>query len=312
MLYDRPADQGRPELMTDLRIDLTPQGRGHPATLLRDDREEANELWPTLPPLSAYQRATELKAGATALLQAESPMVRDPMIVLAHHRIGRGRAIAFTPHDSWHWQMSADIPLEDQTHERLWRQMLRWLVSYVPDRIEVEADRDRFEPGSTVTLRATVRDEAFQEVNRAQVVAAIEQPSGEEVEVPLDWSVERDGEFVGTFTARESGLYRVEVHARSEGELLGVATSRFAVDELNEELFGAARRDSVLKRIASETGGRQVGLGQADRLVEDLSVSSEGTLVREARDLWDMPILFLALVALLGGEWAVRRRLGMA
>ena len=68
----------------------------------------------------------------------------------------------------------------------------------------------------------------------------------------------------------------------------------------------------MLKRIASETGGRQVGLGQADRLVEDLSVSSEGTLVREARDLWDMPILFLMLVALLGGEWAVRRRLGMA
>ncbi len=312
VLYDLPGDQGRPELMTDLRLELTPQGRAHPATLLRDDREEANELWPTLPSLSAYQRATELKAGGTALLQAESPMVSDPMIVLAHHRIGRGRAIAFTPHDSWHWQMSAEIPLEDQTHERLWRQMLRWLVSYVPDRIEIEADRDRFEPGSIVTLRATVRDEAFQEVNRAQVVAAIEQPSGEEVEVPLDWSVERDGEFVGTFTASESGLYRVEVDARTEGQLLGVATSRFAVDELNEELFGAARRDSVLKRIASETGGRQVELGQADRLVEDLSVSREGTLVREARDLWDMPILFLVLVALLGGEWAVRRRLGMA
>lgn len=318
VLYDRPADQGRPadrgrpELLTDLRLELTPQGRAHPATLLRDDREEANELWPTLPPLSAYQRATELKAGATALLQAESPMLADPLIVLAHHRIGRGRAIAFTPHDSWHWQMSADIPLEDQTHERLWRQMLRWLVSYVPDRIEVAADRDRFEPGSTVTLRATVRDEAFQEVNRAQVVAAIEMPSGEAVEVPLDWSVERDGEFVGTFTANEAGLYRVEVDAQSEGQLLGVAVSRFVVDELNEELFGAARRDSVLKRVASETGGRQVGLRQAERLVEDLSVSSEGTVVREARDLWDMPFLFLLLVALLSGEWAIRRRLGMA
>ncbi len=312
VLRERSADEGRPELLTDLRLDLTPQGRAHPATLLRDDREESNELWPTLPALSSYQRATGIKAGATALLQAESPMVRDPLIVLAHHRIGRGRAIAFTPHDSWHWQMSADIPLEDQTHERLWRQMLRWLVSYVPDRIEVEADRDRFEPGSTVTLRATVRDEAFREVNRAQVVAAIELPSGEEVEAPLDWSVERDGEFTGTFTAGEPGLYRVEVDARSEGELLGVASSRFAVDDLNEELFGAARRDSVLKRIASESGGRQVELGQADRLVEDLSLSQEGTVVREARDLWDMPILFLALVALLGGEWAVRRRLGMA
>ncbi len=312
VLYRRAADQGRPELLTDLRLELTPQGRGHPATLLRDGREESNELWPTLPVLSAYQRATELKAGATALLQAGSPASADPLIVLAHQRIGRGRAIAFTPHDSWHWQMSADIPLEDQTHERFWRQMLRWLVSYVPDRIEVETDRDRFEPGSTVTLRATVRDEAFQEVNRAQVVAVIESPSGEEVEVPLDWSVERDGEFTGSLTADEPGLWRVEVEAMSAGEVLGAAVSRFAVAELNEELFGAARRDSVLRRIASETGGRQIRLHRAERLVEELSVSREGTVVREARDLWDMPFLFLLLIALLSGEWTVRRRLGMA
>lgn len=314
VLYEvEPASgDGRPPLIHDLQMELTAQGRAHPAMLLRDDRSESNELWPTLPRLSAYQRATELKAGATALLLAETPLYREPLVALAYHRIGRGRAIAFTPHDSWHWQMSAEIALEDQTHERLWRQMLRWLVSYVPDRIEVETDRDRFEPGSTVALRATVRDAAYREVNRAQVTAAIEMPSGEEVEVPLDWSVERDGEFVGSFVAVERGHYRVEVDARSEGELLGVATSRFAVDNLNEELFGAARRDSVLQRIARETGGRQYGLDEMESLVEDLSVSREGTTVREARDLWDMPILFLLLVVFLGGEWAVRRRLGMS
>lgn len=306
------SGDGRPPLIHDLQMELTAQGRAHPAMLLRDDRSESNELWPTLPRLSAYQRATELKAGATALLLAETPLYREPLVALAYHRIGRGRAIAFTPHDSWHWQMSAEIALEDQTHERLWRQMLRWLVSYVPDRIEVETDRDRFEPGSRVALRATVRDAAFREVNRAQVTAAIEMPSGEEIEVPLDWSVERDGEFVGSFVAAERGHYRVEVDARSEGELLGVAASRFAVDNLNEELFGAARRDSVLQRIARETGGRQYGLDEMDSLVEDLSVSREGMTVREARDLWDMPILFLLLVGFLGGEWAVRRRLGMS
>ncbi len=314
VLYDveTPSGEARPELIHDLVLELTAQGRAHPATLLRDDRAESNDLWSTLPRLSAYQRATEVKAGATALLSAETPMLREPLVALAHHRIGRGRAIAFTPHDSWHWQMSADIPLEDQTHERLWRQMLRWLVSYVPDQVEVETDRDRFEPGSTVTLRAMVRDAAFREVNRAQVTATIELPSGDEAFVPLDWSVERDGEFVGTFVTGERGHYKVEVDATSEGELLGVATSRFTVDTLNEELFGAARRDSVLGRIADETGGRQYELDEMERLVEDLSVSREGTTVREARDLWDMPILFLLLVALLGGEWAVRRRLGMA
>ena len=312
VLEPRASDGGRPELITDLRLDLTAQGRSHPATLLRDGREESNDLWPDLPPLSAYQRMTELKAGATALIEAETPMSSEPLIALAYHRIGRGRAIAFLPHDSWHWQMSAEIPLEDQTHERLWRQMLRWLVSYVPDRIEVETDRDRFEPGSTVAIRAMVRDEAFREVNRAQVTATIELPSGDEAYVPLDWSVERDGEFVGVFTAGERGFYRIEVDVESNGEPLGAAVSRFAVDDLNEELFGAARRDAVLQRIARETGGRQYRLSEAERLVEELSVSRGGTTVREARDLWDMPVLFLALVVLLCGEWAARRRLGLS
>ncbi len=312
VLEERPSGEERPQLLTDLRLELTPGGRAHPATLLRDDREESNQLWPTLPPLSSYQRATEIKAGATVLIEAASPIASEPLVMLAHHRIGRGRAIAFTPHDSWHWQMNAGIPLEDQTHERLWRQMLRWLVSYVPDRIEVEADRDRFEPGSVVHLRATVRDEAFQEVNRARVVATVETPSGSLAEVPLDWSVERDGEFVGAWTASEPGLHQVEVEATSEGEVLGTAVSRFAVDQLNEELFGAARRDSVLRRVADETGGRQIDVGRWDRLEDELAVSSDGAVVREARDLWDMPFLFLLLVALLSAEWAVRRRLGMA
>jgi len=34
--------------------------------------------------------------------------------------------------------------------------------------------------------------------------------------------------------------------------------------------------------------------------------------VRESRDLWDMPVVFLLLVGLLGGEWAYRKRRGLA
>jgi hypothetical protein len=32
----------------------------------------------------------------------------------------------------------------------------------------------------------------------------------------------------------------------------------------------------------------------------------------EERDLWHMPIVLLALLALIGGEWAYRRAVGMA
>jgi hypothetical protein len=49
-----------------------------------------------------------------------------------------------------------------------------------------------------------------------------------------------------------------------------------------------------------------------DRLAEDVMFTESGVTVREARDLWDMPIVFLLLLAALGGEWSYRRWRGLA
>ena len=38
-------------------------------------------------------------------------------MILAYQRYGAGKALAFTPQDSWMWQMHADVPLEDMTPE---------------------------------------------------------------------------------------------------------------------------------------------------------------------------------------------------
>ena len=79
--------------------------------------------------------------------------------MLASQRYGRGKAIAFPVQDSWHWQMHAKMPLEDQTHENFWRQLLRWLVDGVPGRGRSRTpSTDRVEPGEPVTLTADVVD----------------------------------------------------------------------------------------------------------------------------------------------------------
>ncbi|MCL4865406.1 MAG: hypothetical protein KJZ47_05895, partial [Gemmatimonadales bacterium] len=68
----------------------------------------------------------------------------------------------------------------------------------------------------------------------------------------------------------------------------------------------------LLRRIAQETGGRYYPLADAARLADDVSYTESGITVRESRDLWDMPIVFLVLIGLLGAEWAVRRWWGLA
>ena len=48
------------------------------------------------------------------------------------------------------------------------------------------------------------------------------------------------------------------------------------------------------------------------KLAEDAVFTEAGVTVREAKDLWDMPAVFLLVALLLGAEWGYRRWRGLA
>ena len=106
------------------------------------------------------------------------------------------------------WQMDAKIPVEDMTHETYWRQLMRWLVDGVPDQVELTTTPDQVEPGEEVTLIAEVSDPGFLEVNDAGVNAHVTGPKGVVIDVPLQWTGERNGEYRGTFSPTENGAVR--------------------------------------------------------------------------------------------------------
>jgi hypothetical protein len=64
--------------------------------------------------------------------------------------------------------------------------------------------------------------------------------------------------------------------------------------------------------VADETGGRYYALADANRLLDDVSYTESGVTQRDARDLWDAPVVFLLLVLLLGAEWTWRRHRGLS
>jgi len=303
--------EGEP-FFAELEVQPTTWGKSHPALQLASDEEASLQVWQRLPKLSTFNPLTRIKAGATTLLAGKGEGLPGDQVVLAYQRYGRGKSLAWTVHDSWHWQMNADIPVEDQTHETLWRQMLRWLVSYVPEPVEVEVGSDIVAPGARVDVRATVRDRGFLPVNSATVNATVDTPSGRTVSVPLDWTVEKDGEYTGGFAAEEEGLYRVRVEAGTRDQKLGEGNAWVHSAPLETELYDAQLRRQQLERLAAETGGRYYDASNARSVVDDLTFSREGSTLLERRDLWDMPILFLLLATLLAVEWVLRRRWGMA
>jgi hypothetical protein len=220
--------------------------------------------------------------------------------------------LALTIQDSWLWQMSADVPLEDQSHETLWRQILRWLVDDVPEAVSVTLDQEQVERGEAVRLLASVSDSTYLEVNDAVVTARVTDPTGAVAEIPAEWTVERDGEYAARLVPSGEGSYDIEVTATRGGQVLGTDETHLVVAPSDEEYFGAGRRTSVLQRIADETGGQFYTPANVSALPDDITVTGGGVTLVEQRDLWDMPILFLVLVVLMGAEWGYRRMRGLA
>ena len=302
--------RGEDGYFTEVKVAPTPAGLAHPVVQLDAALDEVEDRWESLPPVTAVNELTEIRPGATALLTGERS-AGGRQAVLAFQRYGRGKSIALTVQDSWLWQMHADVPLEDQSHEALWKQILRWLVDGVPDAVDIVADQEQVEPGEVVRLVAQVHDSTFIAVNDAQVTARVTSPSGFVEEVTLDWTVEEDGEYAAEFRPSEMGDYEIAVDAaRGESSLGGDVTHVHATPS-DREFFDAARRTQLLQRIAEDTGGRFYTRADVSTLPDDITITGAGVTLAEELDLWDMPALFLLMVLLMGAEWGYRRIRGL-
>ncbi len=296
----------------EFTVTPTRAGETHAATQIAATEAESTARWAGLPPLSSFNPVTRLKPGATALLTGQGEAFPGEQVVLAYQRFGRGKTLAMPVHDLWMWRMHADIPLEDRTHQTLWRQLLRWVVDGAPDPVMVRAPVEGVEPGEVAMLRSTVLDSAFVEVNGANVEARVTSPSGVESVLPLEWTLSRDGEYEAPFTPAEEGVYEVDVSAVRGEEVLGTGTTWLRVAPSDIESMDPGMRSSLLRRIADETGGRYHTPSTLSTLPDDITLGGGGISVSEELPLWDMPIILLLLLGLLGGEWALRRSRGLA
>ena len=290
----------------EISVEPTRAGLAHAALQLGANPDSSRQRWTTLPALSTFNRVTRVKPGATTLLAARDA---GNQVVLAHQRYGRGIALALPVQDSWMWQMHADVPLEDLTHETLWQQLLRWLVSETPQQVTLTA-LDPPALNQPIDIQADVRDEAYRAVNDAVVTAYIDAPDGTTREVAMPWTARRPGEYQISYTPAVPGQHAVRVESR-QGEKLASSMLLLDASEDGGEFYGAQMRAPLLRRIAEETGGRFYTASNLASLPEELQYSGQGVTRLEQMDLWDMPIVFLLVIGLIAAEWGYRRWRGL-
>jgi len=308
-----PEADGRafpPQLQEEFRFTPTPEGLTSPLLQLDPDPMTNNQRWENLPLLQGYNPLGPAKPGASIL--AVHPMHQSgaPRILLATQRFGHGRTGVLATSTTWRWQMHLDH--RDMTHERFWRQLLRWLSLQSLDPVRISMERESFAPQETMTMQVSVMDSSFATQENANVELRVIAPSGEPQALTASPDLRQPGNYLASFEPSEEGLYKIEVLAHDQaGHYLGKAENAFFVEPSHAELRHADLQAPLLQRLAEVTGGRYFHLSEAEDLPDAITVSKSSYSKLTEQEIWDAPIFFLAIALLLAAEWFIRRAKGL-
>ena len=105
---------------------------------------------------------------------------------------------------------------------------------------------------------------------------------------------------------------RLEAEGASGAKLIsyGAGDAYFLAQSGLREFHDANRKVEFLNWLAQETGGHYYSLDDVGNLPEEVSYVESHASVPQTLELWDMPVNFLLLAALLMTEWVMWRRLG--
>jgi uncharacterized membrane protein len=299
---------------THATSELAPAGADNIITRLVDDPVANAAKWKQLPYLMDYEDAGTAKPGASVLANLITPEGRR-MPLLTTENFGHGRTAIMATGGSWRWQMSSK--LGDTAHDLFWQQLLRWLVSDTPGHVTVTVPSQMLLDSGAVSLTADVRDRDYNPAPDAKVEAHILGPSGVSASVEMTPVPDNPGQFQAAWSAPKPGAYLTEVTAQrassSAGKLeeLGRDVLTFQRMDGVVENFHTEQNRDLLERLASQTDGRYWKPEDLGKLAASIPYSEAGVTMRETKDLWDLPLVFVILLLLRFSEWWLRRKWGI-
>ena len=299
---------------THATAELAPAGVDSIITRLVDDPIANAAKWKKLPYLMDYEDPGAPKPGAAVLANTITPEGRKLPLLITEN-FGRGRTAIMATGGSWRWQMSS--PVGDTAHDLFWQQLLRWLVSDTPGQVAASVPAQLLLDNGAVTLTAEIRDRQYNPAPDAKVEAHILGPSGVSALVEMTPVPDSPGQFQAAWSAPKTGAYLTEVTAQRADPNTGT------VKELGRDVLTFQRMDGVaenfhteqnrdlLERLAAQTGGQYWKPADLGKLAGAIPFSEAGVTVRETKDLWDLPLVFLVLLLLRFSEWWLRRQWGI-
>ena len=292
-------------------VRLTREGEYSPILRLDSDDKKNRDLWRLMPPLEGTYVTGRAKPGASVLI--EHPLLNyqgQALPILTIQRYGGGRSMMMATASTWRWQML--MPHEDQSHERLWRQWLRWLATDAPQRVEIALERSNYNVGDKVDVSVKLLNEEFAPDNNGLLWLQVADPDGEVTELPMTWQIDKEGTYVSSFEVTKEGVYDLNVKVPSDVDNNLQAKTPLIVTPSRREFLQAAMDGGLLRRISEATAGKFYTNGSVNQLVDDITFSPNAYSRQQINSFWDQPLFLVLLLALLCIEWFARRYKGLS
>jgi hypothetical protein len=200
----------------------------------------------------------------------------------------------------------------DNLYGRFWSQTVRWLAGRpLDDRrplLTLSTQRPIFDAGSKVTLRVTRNPRPGTDLGGTETVVEVTDPKGKMVPglVTRFGSADPNVGTVELYPA-EAGRYEVGATLKSAGKVLAYAGGEFRVRGADLELSDTSTKPKNLEELAGETGGTYVDIEDADALAKKINRIERRQPRTLRSEYWDSPLLFVAFLFAVAGEWFLRR-----
>jgi uncharacterized membrane protein len=306
-LDDRPSSSSA----QGWRLSLTRDGWLQPWARLRSTEEEETARLKSWPAFRTLNLSGREKPGATIIAEVvDRSGAKHPAVAV--HRYGEGRCAAVLVGDLWRAQLEqTDEQRSRDDLAKAWRQLVRWLIADVPERIELRAVPMDDDP-ALMRLDVRIRTEEFQPQDNSSVVVTATLPDGTSLKLPAEPSLAEAGLYEALIAAAQPGNYRAAVTVtESGGAVVGGHETGWVQDSAACEFRRVSPDRSWLDDLARETGGEVVRPDQLERFVSTLTRRAAPITEVTTSPLWQHPLVLLIIIAGLCGEWGLRRWRGL-
>jgi hypothetical protein len=312
-------DDGHYSSDTAWPLALERAGREAKFLWLEKTAEESEAAWDSFPGVYGYYAVKGEKPGATVYARFSDPeagLTNLRPVYFASHFYGAGQVFYIGSGEMWRLRR-VDPAYFEVLYTKLIRHVSQGRILRGSARGALLVERDRYELGETVVIRARLADAQHKPLEEASVTAQLLRPDGVAEPVKLTAETDRPGMYIGQATVLQEGTYQISLSVPGGGDEPLGRYLQVRVPDL--ERTRAERNEQLLAGIAADTGGVYYkslattvdGDENAKPLAQAIPSRAEVKLLKGAPDQKFAQAQMQWLLGVIAGslflEWIVRR-----